>query len=169
MSPPAPIRCEVDGCEYETPLNLSTQELQIRHLEAHIKMRHEISNASLSSNNSTSGGGAKPDKLPRPNISEGITDADWVWFEEQWRRYKRSTGLEGQSIIDQLWACANSSLARRCYEAGNTDNITEDDLLARMKKMSIRAQNKLVNIVEFLSMTQDTDEPVPMYISRLRG
>ena len=64
---------------------------------------------------------------------------------------------------------ANSSLARRCYKAGNTDNITEDDLLARMKKMSIRAQNKLVNIVEFLSMTQDTDEPVPMYISRLRG
>ena len=99
MSPPAP------------------KELQIHHLEAHIKMRHKISNASLSSNNSISGGGAKPDKLPRPNISEGITDANWVWFEEQWRCYKRSTGLEGQSIIDQLWACARvSSLFIVYYE-----------------------------------------------------
>ena len=30
-------------------------------------------------------------------------------------------------------------------------------------------QNQLVNIVEFLSMHQDTEEPVSMFVSRLRG
>ena len=35
--------------------------------------------------------------------------------------------------------------------------------------MSIRAQNKLVNIVEFLSMAQNEDEPVAQFVSRLHG
>ena len=76
-----------------------------------------------------------------------------------------ATGLDGQNIIDHLWACASDALARRCYEAGNCDKITEKILLQRMKKMSIRVQNKLVNIVEFLSMTQDKDEPVAQFVS----
>lgn len=84
-------------------------------------------------------------------------------------RYKRSTGLDGQNIIDHLWACASDALVRRCYEAGNCDKIIEKILLQRMKKMSIRAQNKLVNIVEFLSMAQNEDEPVAQFVSRLHG
>ena len=72
-------------------------------------------------------------------------------------------------MVNQLWDCASEDLARRCYEAGPSKDITEKDLLARMKKLAIKAQNKLVNIVEFLSMTQDNDEPVAMFLSRLKG
>ena len=156
MSPPAPIQCHVTGCQYTTRDNINSMELQIRDLELHVKMVHELNRgANQIIAQPQHGGAAKPDKLPRPAVSEGIAEADWVWWkQEQWKRYKRSTGLEGQNILDQLWACAGSSLARRCYEAGNTDNITEENLLARMKKLAIRAQNKLVNIVEFLNIAQ---------------
>lgn len=163
MTKPDPLKCEADQCKYQTPENLATHELQIRHLELHFKTVHELSR---NNSNETS---SRPDKLPRPSLEEGISEADWVWFEEQWKRYKRSTGLKGENIVDHLWTTATPGLARRCYEAGNADKITEDDLLKRMKKLAIRAQNNLVNIVEFLSMTQDTEEPAAMYISRLRG
>ena len=78
-----------------------------------------------------------------------------MWFEDRWARYKRSTNLQGQSVIDQLWDCACDGLARSCDESG----VKEDALLRAMKRLAIRAQNKMVNIVEFLSMGQDTDEP----------
>jgi hypothetical protein len=38
-----------------------------------------------------------------------------------------------------------------------------------MKRLAIRAQNKMVNIVDFLSMGQDTEEPIAMFLARLRG
>ena len=169
MTKPDPLNCEVDQCQYKTPENLNTLDLQIRHLELHFKSVHETSRNNANANATSNDASTRPDKLPRPSLEEGISEADWVWFEEQWKRYKRSTGLKGDNIVDHLWATATSDLAKRCYEAGNTDKITEDDLLKRMKKLAVRAQNNLVNIVEFLSMTQDTDEPAATYISRLRG
>ena len=170
MAPPQVRKCYVPDCQYKTPENLNTLELQIRDLELHLKgAHHELGRANDSLLSQGGAGAAKPDKLPRPTLEEGITEADWVWFEERWTRYKRSTGLDGQNVIDHLWACATDGLARRCYDAGNCDKITEKNLLQRMKKMSIRAQNKLVNIVEFLSMTQNHDEPVAQFISRLHG
>ena len=38
-----------------------------------------------------------------------------------------------------------------------------------MKRLSIKAQNNLVNVVEFLSMAQSTEEPVTQFVSRLKG
>ena len=53
------------------------------------------------------------------------------------------------------------------YESRPNRDITEDDLLSRLQRLSIKAQNKLVNIVE--SLTQDVDETVAMFLSRLKG
>ena len=38
-----------------------------------------------------------------------------------------------------------------------------------MKKLSIKATNNLVNVVQFLSLAQDIDEPVTQFVSRLKG
>ena len=111
----------------------------------------------------------KPEKLPRPTISEGITQTDWVWFEDRWARYKRSTGLHGQSAVDQLCACASDGLARSCYDSGVSNNTEEEALLKAMKRLAIRAQNRMVNIVDFLSMGQDIDKPIAMFLARLQG
>ena len=155
------MECDVAGCGFKTPDGIPTYDQCLQRLRIHASSVHIQRAASAAA--------SKPDKLRRPSISEGITEADWVWFEDRWTRYKESTGLEGKDIVNQLWDCANKELARRCYEAGNNKDITEDELLRRLKRLSIKAQNKLVNIVEFLSLTQDTDEPVAMFLSRLKG
>ena len=62
--------------------------------------------------------------------------------------------------MDQLWACAADSLKKSFHQSGATEATTEEQLLEFMKKLSIKATNKLVNVVQFLSLAQDTDEPV---------
>ena len=113
--------------------------------------------------------GVKAENLSRPILGEEITEVDWGFFLSEWSRYKRSTGLTGQNTMDQLWACAADSLKKSCHQSGASDAATEEELLEFMKKLSIKATNKLVNVVQFLSLAQDTGEPVTQFISRLKG
>jgi len=154
MAPPAPMPCEVEGCNYQTTQGLPSFDMQFQQMRLHIAMVHPdigaVLDNSTSSNTTTTS--SRAEKLPRPSIVEDVTETDWNYFQESWTRYKRSTGLEGQSVMDQLWACASQSLAKACYESGATALTTGEELLGMMKKLSIKAQNKLVNVVQFLSM-----------------
>lgn len=82
---------------------------------------------------------------------------------------KRSTHLEGQTAVDQLWACASDELTRSVYDSGVSDNCTEADLLQSMRKLTVRVQNTLVNVVTFLGMSQDSEETAGSFAARLRG
>ena len=158
MAPPAPMACEVAGCQYQTRAGLNSYDQQFQQIRLHLAMAHpdvrELLDNSMASNASTQGS-TRAEKLPRPTLTEDITEADWNFFEDSWSRYKRSTGLEGQSVIDQLWACASHSLAKSCYQSGATATTTEKELLEIMKKLSIKSQNNLISVVQFLSMSQD--------------
>ena len=142
----------------------------MRHLEQHGRVAHPQGYAGQAgAGQGQGGGGGKQEKLPRPALDTGITEADWTFFESQWKRYKRSTRLLGQDAIDQLWACASEELGRQCHDAGMTEDTTEEELLAMFKRCSIRAQNKLVNVVEFLNLSQEPEEAASKFISRVKG
>ena len=49
-----------------------------------------------------------------------------------------------------------------------TKDTTEKDLLIMFKRCSIHAQNKLVNVVEFLNC-QEPEEAASKFISRVKG
>ena len=51
-------------------------------------------------------------------------------------------------------------------DVGATKDTTEDDLLIMFKRCSIRAQNKLVNVVEFINLVQEPEEAAFKFISR---
>ena len=161
--------CEVPGCEYRTRTGLTSFDQQFTAIRLHITMAHPELSANLDQPAAGAQSTAKAEKLSRPNLSEEITEVEWNFFLSEWRRYKRSTGLTGQSCVDQLWACATDSLKRNCHQSGATDTTTENQLLEVMKRLAIKAQNKMVNVVQFLTLAQDTDEPVTQFISRLKG
>ena len=165
MAPPAPLACGFAECEWTTPPNVPTWELVIRVMDQHILAAHGVT----SQQDQGLGRGSRQEKLPRPSLDTGITDADWAFFESQWRRYKRATRLEGQDAVDQLWACASEELGRQCHDAGVSVETTEENLLDTLRHLSIKAQNKLVNVVEFLDIAQESEEPVSKYISRVKG
>ena len=167
MAPPAPPACGFSECAWTTPPNVPTWELVIRVMDQHILAAHGVTGQQ--GQGQGQGGGSRQERLPRPTLDTGITEADWTFFESQWDRYKRSTRLEGQDATDQLWACASDELSRQAHDAGANKDTSEADLIALLKLCSIRAQNKLVNVVEFLNLCQEPEEAVSKFISRVKG
>ena len=47
--------------------------------------------------------------------------------------------------------------------------MNEDSLLLEIKKLAVSQQNRLVNVVELLGMTQDSEEGIWSYVARLKG
>ena len=166
---PAPQKCPVPSCEYQTPATLPTYDMVYKDLDLHTRYGHADLQPTQQPQQGGGGGGPKPDRLPRPTVGEGASQSDWVYFKDNWIRYKRSTCLDGQKAIDQLWACCSDELARAVYDSGTGSDCTELALLLAMEKLAVRAQNKLVNVVTFLGMSQDREEPAGGFAARLRG
>ena len=164
MAPPEPLVCGAEGCEYSTPPSCPTWEQLIKVMELHVRQAHPSPGQQV-----PVVGGSKQERLPRPTLDIGITEADWTFFKSQWDRYKRSTRLLGQDAIDQLWACASEELGRHCHNAGATEETSEVELLMMFKKCSIREQNKLVNVVDFLNLSQETEDAASNFISKAKG
>ena len=125
--PPTPKECPVKECDYKNPAGLPNYDTVYKDIEMHLQYFHM--DIRPPPQQPTVGAGPKADKLPRPTIGEGATDSDWVFFSDQWLRYKRSTGLSGQSAVDQLWACLNDTLARAVYDSGENNNSDEEKLM----------------------------------------
>ena len=113
MPNPEPLVCGVEGCQYSTPSNCPTWDNMIKLMELHVRQAHPAPGPGQPG---PAGGGSKQERLPRPTLEAGISDADWSFFVSQWERYKRSTKIMGQDAIDQLWACASEELSRQCHD-----------------------------------------------------
>ena len=166
MGNPEPLACGKADCDYTTPPNCPNWEHMIKVLELHVRAEH---GGSGDQQQVQGRAGAKQEKLKRPTLDTGITEADWEFFLSRWQRYKRATNITGQDITDQLWDCVSDELARQCHDAGANEETSEKDLLELLKLCSIQAQNKLVNVCEFLKLKQEPDESIQKFITRVRG
>ena len=160
MAPPQPKPCYVQDCQYTTTAGLPSYDLLIRDLELHTRYAHPAIPPQGGGQGGVQTSGPKPDRLPRPTIGEGVTEADWMHFLDKWNRYKRSTlaSASPQHISDQLWACCETEFETVVYNTGIHSDSGETDLLEAMKILAVRAQNTLVNVVKFLDMAQQQDE-----------
>ena len=55
------------------------------------------------------------------------------------------------------------------YNTGINSESDETTLIDAMKKLAVRAQNTLVNVVKFLDMAQDQEESAGAFTARLKG
>ena len=155
MAPPPPKSCYITGCIFTTTTGIPTYEMLMRDLEMHLRCVHpELQPAQPGAVHTA---GPKPDRLPRPTIGEGVTEADWMHFNDKWSRYKRSTlaCASPQHISDQLWACCEPDLETSVYNTGINSDSDEPTLLAAMRKFDFHAQNTMVNVVKFLDMAPE--------------
>ena len=88
-----------------------------------------------------------------------------------WEQYKEEYELEGPQLIRQLYACCSvemkTSLSR--ITSGQQFKKTEKELLELMRQLAVRYQNPMVHVQEFLCQTQNQDEGVRSFLTRLRG
>ena len=148
---------------------LSTQEAVLKDLELHITMAHAPQGGGGGRGREAAAGEVKPDKFPRPEIADPATDTDWQYFEASWESYKRATKLTGQSACDQLWHCPTDSLKKKVFDSGIRPTMTEENIMAGIKRLTVKAHNNMINIVQFQSLCQERDELVPQFAARLNG
>ena len=145
MAPPPTMARDKTGCDYSTLATCPTWDMLRWAMDNYVLTAHP----ELRMQGQGQGGGvsSRQERLPRPTLDTGITEADWTFFESQWERYKRSTRLLGQDATDQLWACASDELSRQAHDARANKDTSQADLITMFKLCSVRAQNRLVNIV----------------------
>ena len=173
---PARRTCQWAGCSlgdagapYITLEGLSTQESVLKDLELHLAMAHGFGHGHGGGGHREAVSEVKPDEFPRPEITDPATDTDWQYFESSWEAYKRATKVTGQTACDQLWHCPTESLKKKVFDSGIRPTMQEEQILAGIKRLAVKAHNNMINIVDFQSLCQDRDELVPQFAARLNG
>ena len=160
MSPPLPLSCSNAACDFETPPNIPTYELVIKCLELH--------NQSVHMSSSRTEATAKVEKPKRPSVQAGMSETDWTFFVHKWDRYVRQTKLEGQQLIDELWACMDSEIERLAFN----DNIaatTQSEIMESIKKLAVTVLHPSLHVVALHEMKQQSSETTKTFSARVKG
>ena len=159
--PNVKLPCAIGGdCDYET-INLPYEQAKDQ-LEIHMMYAHRDAQP-VSSN--------KPEKFPRPEIKLDSTAENWEEFIVTWAQYKEEYKLAGAGLVRQLIASCSDELKQSLSRltGGKHFTLTEAQLLDHMKNVAVRYQNPAVFVQQFLSLSQQQDEGVRHYLTRLRG
>ena len=107
--PPPQQNCTAPGCDFETPLNIPTWELVIQCLTNHTQVAHAVQPIQQPRDQGVLSARPKPAPVQRPEIDLGTTESEWNFFIAEFDRYKRTTGITGQTVLDELWHCHRPS------------------------------------------------------------
>ena len=162
MTPPPPMECSLQGCDYVTPGQIPSYELVIRTLELHTNTVHRTQVTNV--------GSTKPmtEKPKRPTICVNMTESDWVFHEHKWQRYKRQSGISGQQVLDELWATLDSEMERLAFQDG-IEETDPDALLLMFKKLAVTTIHPSLHVVTLHNLKQNQDETVKAFSARVRG
>ena len=163
----APIKlpCLVcgDGWNFET--------VQLEYEQAKAQQDGHMQYAHGNAAGHSVGGAKKPEKFPRPEIKMDSSAEDWAEFEVTWKQYKEEYDLAGTALIRQLYACCSDELKQSLSRStgGRQFVQIEVNLLKLIKQLAVRYQNPAVHVQEFLGLSQQQDEGVRHYLTRLKG
>ena len=108
----------------------------------------------------------------RPEIDIGCNENHWAFFLEEWKSYKRRTSLKPTQIVDELRACCTKELRKTLFDfvGGTTlENITETDLLEKMKASAVIGKSVSVHRKEFYSISQSPGENINLFVAKLKS
>ena len=156
MAPALKRTCQVAGCNYgegggayTTLEGLSTQDSVLKDLELHLEMAHPGNLSSRNNKNKEDTQDSRPDRFPRPEVTDPASDTEWNYFLSSWEAYKRATKISGQQACDQLWHCPSEGLRKKVFDSGVRPTNTEEEILAGIKRLCVKAHNNMVNIMAF--------------------
>ena len=66
----------------------------------------------------------KRDALPRPQIEENISSADWAFFKGQWDRYVHGSNMSSTQQVHHLWAACSQKLQRALHNGVPSTSLT---------------------------------------------
>ena len=140
----------------------------VKYLELHVMSAHQVQQVTRQQQQPQSN--KLLEKLSRPEVTLDMSETQWREFMREWARYKRSTEISGQLLLDQLHSCCSAPLRLdMASEVGDElDNMQEDQLLKTMRRMAVKETNPMVHRNKLRSMLQGETERYRNYVSRLK-
>ena len=104
MTDPIELECPIGGCnhglagaKYKTPKLSHDMALQM--MEMHAKSHDQGRGGDQRRQEPGTECFTKPEKTRRPTLQKGISEDRFLTFERQWARYKKSTGMQDESMV----------------------------------------------------------------------
>ena len=164
MAPPVSMECSFPDCQYTTPATIPTYEYVLKALELHVSAAHSTVMGVGNRRNDA----PKTEKPKRPQIQANMSEGDWVFFEHKWSRYKRQSGISGQQLVDEIWACLDTDLERLAFQDG-MEETEPQKLLDAIKALAVTTVHPALHVVSLHGMKQLPDETVKAFSARVKG
>ena len=112
----------------------------------------------------------KPAPVQRPEIDLGTSETDWNFFKAEFDRYKRTTGISGQTILDELLHCQTKELRVLLQSDSTTATLdTETKLLDKLKSLAVTTLHSAVHLIALRDLKQAQAESIRAFIARARS
>ena len=93
----------------------------------------------------------------------------WLDFLNQWARYKRSSGVGGQDVGDDLVLCLSNDLRMEvASELGESLDDIEEDLMEAIKRMAVLASIPMVHRIQMKDRKHGVIKKVMGFVARVR-
>ena len=167
MAPPPQQKCTAPGCTFETPANMPSWDLVVNSLNQHTTVAHAPPVQAPGQPHAVR---PKPAPVQRPEIDLGTTESDWNFFKAEFERYKRTTGIAGQTVIDELWHCQTKQLRVLLQSDSTTSTLdTEVKLLDKLKSLAVTTLHSAVHLIALRELKQAQAESIRAFIARARS
>lgn len=124
-------------------------------------------------NSSATGSQPNTKKPDRPTLDQGMSETDWLFFIDEWKRYKTQANLSSSShILPELRNCCSMELRLALFNfvgSENLANIGEVQLLDHIRKCAVRGKSIAVHRHEFHGLVQPAGQPLHDYVTKLRS
>ena len=167
MAPPPQQRCTAPECTFETPANMPTWDLVMNSLNQHTTVAHPTPARVPGQPQAVR---PKPAPVQRPEVDLGTTESEWNFFKAEFERYKRTTGIAGQTVIDELWHCQTKQLRVLLQSDSLINSLdTEQKLLDKLKSLAVTTLHSAVHLIALRDLEQGPTENIRAFIARARA
>ena len=112
----------------------------------------------------------KPAPVQRPEIDLGTSESEWNFFIAEFDRYKRTTGITGQTILDELWHCQTKQLRILLQSDTNVTTLdTEEKLRDKLKSLAVTTLHSSVHLIALRDLQQGSTEGIRPFVARCRA
>ena len=112
----------------------------------------------------------KPAPVQRPEIDLGTSESEWNFFIAEFDRYKRTTGITGQTILDELWHCQTKQLRILLQSDTNVTTLdTEEKLRDKLKSLAVTTLHSSVHLIALRDLQQGSTEGIRAFVARCRA
>ena len=151
-------KCVSPGCSYATEAMEAT--VAVEFLKMHVSQVHGIA--------------SKPEKPKKPVLEMSgntIDSLEWDAFTHKFSVYKKLSGISEDTSSSHLLDCLSKEVYGILFSTYGSDISNQDEktLSANLKRLVVRKKNKLLNIMELLTLRQDSDERILNFISRIKA